>query len=91
MHRFYTDTIKDDLLDQRQMLFVSGPRQVGKTTVARKLIEQHGKYYNWDNRQHRQWILDSVTNTANAELLEQLGVYELRDSRMLVAFDELHK
>ena len=91
MHRFYTDTIKDDLLDQRQMLFVSGPRQVGKTTVARKLIEQHGKYYNWDNRQHRLWILDSVANTANAELLEQLGVNELRDSRMLVAFDELHK
>ncbi len=38
MHRFYTDTIKADLLDQRQMLFTSGSKQVGKTTIRKLLV-----------------------------------------------------
>jgi len=91
MQRFYTDTIKKDLLDQRQMLFVSGPRQVGKTTLAHFLTDAGGYYYNWDNREHRQWILESTASTANSELLNQLGVHELKSNRTLVALDELHK
>ncbi|EIJ34844.1 ATP-binding protein [Thiothrix nivea] len=92
MERFYTDILQNELLTQRQMLFVSGPRQVGKTTLAKAIVEQqHGQYYNWDNRQHRQWILQSVSNTTDAELLNQIGVHELREQRALVAFDELHK
>lgn len=92
MKRFYTDAIETDLLQQRQMLFVSGPRQVGKTTMARTLSEQQqGNYYNWDNRQHRQWILESARNSTDAELLNQLGVYELKDQRKVAVFDELHK
>lgn len=92
MKRFYTNILQDELLNQRQMLFVSGPRQVGKTTLARDMVaQQHGHYYNWDNHQHRQWILDSIQSTASAVLFEQLGVHELRAQRGLVAFDELHK
>ena len=92
MKRFYTDILQNELLTQRQMLFVSGPRQVGKTTLAKAIVEQqHGQYYNWDNRQHRQWILESVSNMSNATLLNQMGVHELRDQRAVVAFDELHK
>lgn len=91
MYRFYTDTIKTDLLEQRQMLFVSGPRQVGKTTLAHTITDANGHYFNWDNRQHRQWILESVSNTVDSELIIQLGLQELRSERSLVAFDELHK
>ena len=92
MKRFYTDILQNELLTQRQMLFVSGSRQVGKTTLAKAIVEQqHGQYYNWDNRQHRQWILESVSNMSNATLLNQMGVHELRDQRAVVAFDELHK
>jgi predicted AAA+ superfamily ATPase len=92
MRRFYTDILQTELLTQRQMLFVSGPRQVGKTTLAKAIVEQqHGQYYNWDNRQHRQWILESVNNATDAELLNQIGVHELRTQRAVVAFDELHK
>ncbi len=92
MRRFYTTPLQHQLLDQRQMLLVSGPRQVGKTTLARAIVEsQQGHYYNWDNREHRQWILESVNNTSTATLFRQIGVDELRDRRVVVAFDELHK
>lgn len=92
MKRFYTQPLYNDLSHQRQMLFVSGPRQVGKTTLAKKLTTQHnGHYFNWDNPQHRQWILESSSHAADSELLNQIGIHELSNQRKLVAFDELHK
>lgn len=92
MKRFYTKILKNELLNQRQMLFISGPRQVGKTTLTRSIVDQQkGHYYNWDNRQHRQWILESTTNSTDAKLLNQIGIHTLQAQRTLVAFDELHK
>lgn len=38
------------------MIFLSGPRQVGKTTVARKIVSAEA-YLNWDIPEHRQRIL----------------------------------
>ena len=41
----------------RKMVFLAGPRQVGKTTLARRLLErQSGLYLNWDNRSDRREI-----------------------------------
>ena len=92
MKRFYTQPLYNDLSQQRQMLFVSGPRQVGKTTLAKTLTKQHaGQYFNWDNPQHRQWILESNDHAPDSELLNQIGLHELSAQRRLVAFDELHK
>lgn len=92
MKRFYTNTIYSDLTQQRQMLFISGPRQVGKTTLAQTLTQQHkGHYFNWDNPQHRQWILESNANASDSELLNQIGIHELDNQRKLMVFDELHK
>ena len=42
------------------MVFLGGPRQVGKTTLAQTLIPQfydgHPAYFNWDNPEHRAQI-----------------------------------
>ena len=38
----------------RQMRFVAGPRQVGKTTLAKSFLERQNMpktYYNWDLRE----------------------------------------
>ena len=39
------------------MVFVAGPRQVGKTTLARSLPEAQAGYLNWDVPDHRERIL----------------------------------
>ncbi len=60
------------------MVFVGGPRQVGKTTMAKRLLGQMdfgGRYFNWDFDEDRQDLL--------AKKWQQDG--------SLVVFDELHK
>jgi predicted AAA+ superfamily ATPase len=42
---------------QRKMVFVAGPRQVGKTTMAKTLPGADQAYLNWDVAEHRERIL----------------------------------
>jgi predicted AAA+ superfamily ATPase len=74
--RYITPHIFEDL--QKKMVFVGGPRQVGKTTLARAVLSQNypeGRYFNWDYDDDRQDILQKKWSD---------------DNRLLV-FDELHK
>jgi predicted AAA+ superfamily ATPase len=60
------------------MVFVGGPRQVGKTTLCKDIVGNtftKFAYYNWDYRKDRRDILDSAW-PGDAELL---------------IFDEIHK
>ena len=47
MKRIYSEIIQEHLRRNRQMIFIAGPRQVGKTTVARLAQGEHGCYVNW--------------------------------------------
>lgn len=60
------------------MVFVGGPRQVGKTTLARYIGESDFdtyQYLNWDSREDRKEVLNGT----------------FRAGSDLVVFDELHK
>lgn len=60
------------------MVFVGGPRQVGKTTLAKALLSSNypeGRYFNWDYDEDRQDIQQKRWQA---------------DNKLLV-FDELHK
>ena len=71
--RYLTPQVRKDLL--RKMVFVGGPRQVGKTTLARTLLgEETRGYLNWDVAEHHERILRR----------------ELPPVKFLV-FDEIHK
>jgi hypothetical protein len=48
--RLYEFLLGEHLATHRQMAFVSGPRQVGKTTTCRSLADF---YLNWDNQEDR--------------------------------------
>ena len=74
--RYITRHILDDL--KRKMVFVGGPRQVGKTTLAKAILSSNypdGRYLNWDFDEDRQDILRKRWSTDNP----------------LLIFDELHK
>lgn len=48
--RYLTAQVKYDL--KRKMVLVAGPRQVGKTTLARSLPGAKTGYLNWDVAEH---------------------------------------
>jgi hypothetical protein len=73
MDRSISDSVKTDL-DQKIVL-LSGPRQAGKTTMAKTLYPDSSEYFNMDNQTHR--------------LLIQKQSWR-RDCDLLI-LDELHK
>jgi predicted AAA+ superfamily ATPase len=54
--RYLEDPVRADL--REKMVFVAGPRQVGKTTLARRVMGEGrgGLYLSWDNRDDRREI-----------------------------------
>ncbi len=76
MFRYLQKFIKQDL--QKKMVFIGGPRQVGKTTLSKSLLTgkyKNSEYFNWDNDSDRKAILRK----------------EWRADSSLIIFDELHK
>jgi len=53
--RYLAPQIQQDLA--RKMVFVGGPRQVGKTTLAKTFLHTPLGYFNWDVPEHREQIL----------------------------------
>jgi len=60
LKRYIENTITEDL--KQKMVFIGGPRQAGKTTLAKHLCEQAGfdpgkRYINWDALEDREKIM----------------------------------
>jgi len=71
--RYLTPFLQKDL--SRKLVLLSGPRQVGKSTLARSLLDEKGVYLNWDIRGDKRAIRDIAW----------------RKDASLVVLDELHK
>jgi len=74
--RYLVDDILHDL--DEKMVFIGGARQVGKTSMAQYIADNHytsSDYLNWDVREDRQNIIHS----------------SFKGDAQIVLFDEIHK
>jgi len=85
MKRSYSSVLTEHLEQYRQMIFVVGPRQVGKTTLCADLTQEH-HYFNWDNQDHRALIVEGPNRIG-----EEIDVRQLREKPRIIIFDEIHK
>ena len=89
--RYLTEFVVEDL--QEKMVFIGGPRQVGKTTLARELVGHqfgHAAYFNWDNRQDRRCIMQSSwPGDAELILLDEIHKYKKWKSLVKGEYDKL--
>jgi predicted AAA+ superfamily ATPase len=88
MKRIYDNVVFDHIVNYNKMIFLAGPRQVGKTTIAKKAksLADEVIYLNWDNYNDQQLILSGPNAIA-----EQFNLQQLRDISTLIIFDEIHK
>ncbi|MDI9333963.1 MAG: ATP-binding protein [Cytophagales bacterium] len=75
MKRYLESLIAADLA--KKMVFIGGPRQVGKTTLAKNIASNYAQttYLNWDSRSDKKAILEST----------------FAGGTQLVIYDEIHK
>jgi len=78
MKRYLDDLVATDL--QRKMVLLTGPRQVGKTTLCRQLMERFAsaQYLNWDVAADRT-ILQRQTWAARTRLLVMDEIHKMPD------------
>ncbi len=81
--RIYGTMMEAHLRDYRQMVFISGPRQVGKTTISESLASV---YLSWDDEDVRKAI-----QSGQRTLAAKYGIDKPTSSRRVVVFDEIHK
>ena len=88
MKRLYDSLVQEHLKDLRQMVFLAGPRQVGKTTTALHLsaLSKNFYYLNWDDPNAQELILKGPAHLAN-----QLELLVAKKQKTIVVFDEIHK
>ena len=71
--RYLGAAVRRDLA--RKMVFVAGPRQVGKTTLALSLPRARQGYLNWDVAAHRERILRGELPVAKLWIFDEIHKY----------------
>ncbi len=71
--RYLVPQIKRDLM--KKMVFVAGPRQVGKTTLARALPNLGSGYLNWDVTEDRTKILAGELPVSKLWVFDEIHKY----------------
>lgn len=84
--RYLENAIKEFCFAHTKMAFISGPRQCGKTTMAKHFLRKRrkGNYYNWDETVFRRlWAKDP-------QALIQKPIKKTTPKPLLI-LDEIHK
>jgi len=71
--RYLQSQVEQDL--ERRMVFVAGPRQVGKTTLSLSLTGGEAGYLNWDIAEHRRRILARELPPGDLWIFDEIHKY----------------
>jgi predicted AAA+ superfamily ATPase len=71
--RYLVPQVRQDLA--KKMVFVAGPRQVGKTTLAKRVPGGTAGYLNWDVAEHRERILRRELPATKLWVFDELHKY----------------
>ncbi len=93
MKRYLATQLQADLA--QKMVFVGGPRQVGKTTLALQVAGNREGYLNWDAPEHREKILKRELPDAPLLIFDEIhkyrswrnylkGLYDLRREKVKI-------
>ncbi|MCK5581458.1 MAG: ATP-binding protein [Candidatus Omnitrophica bacterium] len=82
-NRYLISTINEICFPMHKMAFVSGPRQCGKTTLAKMMLKtrKKGNYNNWDDIEFRRVWTNQPSTIVPLEFNEV----------PIIIFDEIHK
>ncbi|MFH1654768.1 MAG: AAA family ATPase [Pseudomonadota bacterium] len=87
IQRFLKEYGLEEAKKNRQMVFICGPRQTGKTTLAREFLKEmdcQDLYFNWDISKTRQMFREDPTFFEN--------IARDRERKItFITFDEIHK
>ena len=74
------------------MVFLAGPRQCGKTTIALSLVDDRTTHYlNWDIPEHRETILKQIWPTRAGTLaLDEIHKYSRWRALLKGLYDQRH-
>jgi predicted AAA+ superfamily ATPase len=88
--RYLAPVLDQSLRTEARMVFVAGPRQVGKTTLARYLLSQAGcepLYFNWDIEADRRLLIRDPSEFFAGRVPSTLRPAQ----RPRIVLDEIHK
>lgn len=88
MKRYLEALLEADL--REKMVFLGGPRQVGKTTLARHVLPAAEGYLNWDIPSHRQRILRRTLPDTDDWVFDELHKYRKWRNFLKGVYDEFH-
>jgi len=90
MMRSLLPSIERDL--EKKFVFLSGPRQVGKTFLSQEILKKFsGAYYNWDSAEDRQSILNQNFLQDRMVVLDELHKYDRWKVFIKGLYDKHHK
>ncbi len=83
--RYLSAQTRKDL--ERKMVFIGGPRQVGKTTFARSLSGAKSGYLNWDSADGRDRILRRELPNSSLWIFDEIHKYKAWRNYLKGLFD----
>lgn len=74
MNRYLKKLVLEDL--KNKMVFIGGPRQVGKTTLSLDLAPKKHRYLNWDILEDREFILRQYFPTEKFIIFDEIHKFK---------------